>query len=375
VHVPDRGSISLRTLAAARRSPPCHIDRLFGDRARPFGSGRQALLWGLGMMRDPPRRVWAPAFICRAALAPVVRSGIPVSFYDIGETLEPLMRFGETAPGDAVLFIHYFGIMGPVASLRALGNTRGLGVIEDCAHGLPDPDAPMRMGSAGHLAIFSLRKQLLVPDGGVLMINDAAIDLPAVRPPARAPSGMTALRLAYNAVERFALASNWNILPLKDRLRRIGAFRHASGAYGAGRVGADPRDVQEASEVTLRILAVLDMPALIRRKKANYHGLAERLSGIRGVDVAVPELPPGSVPQVLPVRVADPPRMCRELRNMGVGASLWPGSDAVPDLALGPYPGAGTWTDRGLFLPVHECLEARHLDWMAQAVSRTVRGA
>jgi len=327
------------------------------------------------MMRNPPRRVWAPAFICRAAIAPVVRSGIPVSFYDIGETLEPLMEFGNAAPGDAVLFIHYFGIMGPVASLRAIGNDRGVLVIEDCAHGLPDLEAPAPMGSGGHLSIFSLRKQLPVPDGGVLVINDAAIDLPAARPLQRPHSGMTVLRMAYNAAERFALASNWNILPLKDRLRRIGARGHAPEAGGAGCVDGEIRDVRDASEMTMRLLAVLDIPALIRRKKANYRGLAERLSGIRGVDVPVPDLPPGSVPQVLPVRVADPPRMCRELRSIGVGASLWPGSDAVPDLAFDPYPGAGTWADRGLFLPVHECLEARHLDWAAQAVSRAVRGA
>lgn len=114
----------------------------------------------------------------------------------------------------------------------------------------------------------------------------------------------------------------------------------------------------------------MDIRALIRLRRAHYVALAERLAAVRGVDIPVPVPPEASVPQVLPVRVSNPARMCRSLRGMGVGASRWPGADAVPGLALDAYPGAKAWSERGIVLPVNESLVPRHLDGIARAVRR-----
>jgi len=361
VHVPDKGVIALGDLFAARRGAPEWEPAPFGTRVRLYRNGRAALLSGLRAMGVAPgQRVWVPAFVCRAAIAPLRRCGLEACYYDITDALAPATGFGDARPQDLVLLIHYFGLAGPARAVREMCRARGLRFVEDCAHGLPDPASAMRMGAWGDLAIFSLRKQLPVPDGGVLVINDSAIPLPDT--PGGARPGLGApVRLAHLVAERLAFRCGWNILPLEDRLRpRLGADQEEDGAAVL------------PSTLTARLLAGFDLPALVRRKQAHYRTLAASLAGVRGVELPVPALPEGSVPQVLPVRVADPAGVCRTLRRMGVGAARWPGADAVQDLSLDAYPGARAWAAQGLCLPVNESLQPRHLDFVARALIRAV---
>jgi len=360
VNVPDRGVIGLAELYAARRGRPDWQPALFGTRVRWYRTGRLAFLAGLQAMGAVPgQRAWIPAYVCRAAVAPLVQRGLQLVLYDITDTLQPNTEFHDARPADLVVLLHYFGLAGPAQSAREQCRARGAHLIEDCAHGLPDPDAPRPMGSSGDFAIFSLRKLLPVPDGGVLVVNDPALPLPdsPAAPPLEPP--VPAVRLAQLVVESVAFRLGWNILPLEDRLRA----RPRDGGEPSG-------EPARGSGLSPRLLAAMDIRALIRRRNAHYAALAERLAAVRGVDVPVPVPPEGSVSQVLPVRVSNPARMCRALRAMGVGASQWPGADAVPDLGLEAFPGARAWSERGLVLPVNESLQPRHLDGIARAVER-----
>ena len=360
MHAPDRGVIGLGELRAARRGRPDWQPAAFGPRVRWYRTGRLALLAGLQAIGVAPgQRVWVPAYLCQAALAPLVQRGLEVVLYDITDTLQPSTGFPDVRPGDLVVLIHYFGLAAPAEPIRALCRERGARLIEDCAHGLPDPDSARPMGRSGDLAIFSLRKLLPVPDGAVLVVNDPAVPLP--RSPSEGPPEalVPTVRLAQIVVESLAFRLGWNILPLEDRLR---SRRRDGGGVGV--------ETAPASGFSPRFLAALDLRALSRRRIVHYLALAGWLADVRGVEVPVPVPPEGSVPQVLPVRASNPARMCRALRGMGVGASQWPGADAVPNLALEAYPGARTWSERGLVLPVNESLQPRHLDGIARAVAR-----
>ena len=159
MNVPDRGVIGLGELRAARRGTPDWQPALFGARVRWYRTGRLALLAGLQAAGTVSgQRVWMPAYLCRAAVAPFIQRGLELVLYDVTDTLEPDTGFHDVRQGDLVVLIHYFGLAGPAQSMQELCRARGARLIEDCAHGLPDPDATRPMGSTGDLAIFSLRK-------------------------------------------------------------------------------------------------------------------------------------------------------------------------------------------------------------------------
>lgn len=370
MHAPDRGVLGLAEWRAARRGRPDWRSALFGTRVRWYmtralwyRTGRLALLAGLRMIRGASgQRVWVPAYLCQAVLAPLVQCGLEIVPYDITDTLQPNTGFPCARSGDLVVLIHYFGLAAPAQATRVLCRERGLRLIEDCAHGLPDPDSARPMGSVGDLAIFNLRELLPVPDGAVLVVNDPAVPVSGSQAGQARDAPVSMGRLAQIVVDSLAFRLGLNILPLEDRLRALRRDDSRVGAEAASTSGFSPR-----------LLAAMDLHALIRQRNAHYVALAERLAGVRGVEVPVPVPPEGSVPQVLPVRVSNPARMCRALRRMGVGASRWPGAaDAVPNLALDAYPGARAWSERGLVLPVNESLQPGHLDGIARAVARAV---
>jgi len=366
MYVPDRGSIALSDIAASMGREPYRLATLFGERAWLYRSGRLAILAGLRLAgAGPKRRIWLPAYLCRAALEPVLHCRLRVSWYDITDDLAPRGEVQDAAAGDFVMLVHFFGLTAPARQLRSVCRARAMRFVEDCAHGLPDPASSVQMGSFGDIAVFSLRKQLPVPDGGVLVVNDPAAPQPAPPSP-RANRVGAALRLTQLAAERVAHSWGWNILPLAERIRS----RSVSVPLSHGNPPDDP--IEGASPLTLKLMASLDVPAAVRRKQANYRALVERVARLPGVEVPIPSLPEGSVPQVLPVRVSDPAAACRTLRSMGVGACLWPGTDTINDIRLDDYPGASAWYTRGLCLPVHESLEERHLDWTARALARVV---
>src|SRR5581483_4064910 len=119
-----------------------------------------------------------------------------VGFFAVDERLDPdpdaLDR--QLEPGDAVVVIDYFGRLPPVA-LRALAaRRRDVQWIEDRAQRLDPADG------WGDFLIYSPRKLVGVPDGGVVVARGPLPALPAPRArPAtlQAPSGL--LRLEDDA--------------------------------------------------------------------------------------------------------------------------------------------------------------------------------
>lgn len=331
-----------------------------------FARGRFALCEGLRLLSRERgvRRVWIPAYVCSPVIEVLEALGLEARLYDVDDRLAPRLEALEPDPRSALLVVHYFGLAQDLGGLQARCRALGMALVEDCAHALPDPTAPLRMGAVGEIAVFSLRKQAPVPGGGLLVVNDAG--LRAARAPAARPGlgdARTLLKLGIMAAERLALVFGVNILLFKDRLPVLDASDRASRRE----VGAAYRDPPAPSGLIVPMLRGVRWLAMIHARQDGYARLVERLGAVPGVDIAVPVLPAGSVPQALPVRVAEPAVAVQRLRRGGVEAMRWPGAEQIP-FDRDACPGAAVWLDRGLMLPLGVPLTPRRLDAMVRAV-------
>jgi dTDP-4-amino-4,6-dideoxygalactose transaminase len=341
--------------------------------ARLFARGRFALFEGLRVLAEirGVRRLWVPAYLCRPVVDVARAVGLEVALYDVDGRLEP--RWTTVAPmrGDALLALHYFGLALPRRPLQDFCSAHDMPLVEDCAHAVPDPGAAVQVGYAGALAIFSLRKQAPVPGGGLLVVNDPDLR-PAVREPARCGIGdrRTLVKLAIMLAERLAFGLGYNVLPYKDRLPVPDAQPEPGAGPSPRAPVAAPAEYSRppAPAFLLRpMLARLDWRAQIRTRQVAYRRLAARLRATPGVTLPVITPAPGSVPQAMPIWVADPDGTARRLRARGVEAMCWPGQEQVP-FQRDACPGTVAWLDRSLLLPLGCALTPPLLDAMVEAV-------
>jgi hypothetical protein len=335
-----------------------------------FARCRFALFEGLRLLvcERGLRRVWLPAWICRPVPEAVRAAGLGVRVYDIDERLAPRLETIEPAPGDGLLVVHYFGLAQPLARLRAFCDAHGMALIEDCAHALPDPEAPVRVGAAGEIAVFSLRKQLPVAGGGLLVVNPTRMRATPRPPRPTLGDARELARLALLVVERIAFAAGLNLLTLKNRLPVVDTAA-APAARAAARAYADPPG---PSRLVVPMLRAVDWLPLVRERRRRYAALAEALRAVPEVAVALREAPDGSVPLALPLWAPDADALARSLRRRGIEATCWPWGEQPP-FSHAAYPGAAAWLTHSVFLPLAAPLDQRALTRLAATVAAAGR--
>ena len=376
--VPAFPPLRVRDGRSSPRGPRWRTEDVFPG-AHLFARGRFALFEGLralARVRDV-RRVWLPAYLCRPVVDVMRALGLATALYDVDERLEPVWPTVAPAHRDAMLVVHYFGLALPRNPVQEFCVAHGMPLVEDCAHTVPDPGADVQVGYAGTLAVFSLRKQVPVPGGGLLVVSDAEVRA-AVRAPRAAGVGdrRTLIKLGIMLGERLAFALGCNVLPFKDRLPVLDAHE----APGTGRP-ASPGALDTSAFtrppapafVLGPLLRRLDWGEQIRTRQLGYRSLAARLRLVPGVTLPVGAPPPGSVPQALPLWVDDPDRVVGALRRRGVEAMRWPGREQVP-FAAADLPGTVAWLERSLILPLGCALTPGRLDAVVDAVRAGVGG-
>ena len=236
-----------------------------------------------------PGRVWLPSYLCAALLDGVSRRGVPVAWYPVGEALQPagLTWLDEVGAGDVVVVIDYFGFIAP-DGLMAAARDRGAFLLEDASQALLTSGA----GSNADAVVFSPRKFVGVPDGGILGFRSRTLNRPAMVPP----------------------PDDWWCLAL-DAARRRAAFDKGSGDrdwYGPFRRAEDgaPVGPYAMSELSYRLLSgAIDYADVAERRRANYLRLASALTA----SALFPRLPDEVVPLGFPVRLSGRDRVRQAL--------------------------------------------------------------
>lgn len=149
---------------------------LFDGEAALFASGREGLLALLRAMElSPGDEVIVQGYTCIAIPNAILAAGATPVYVDIDRStlnLDPeAVEAAVTARTRMIIAQHTFGIPAPTQRLRELCDARGIFLLEDCAHVLPDQDGPedIALYGDGLLLSFGRDKAVSGISGGAVV--------------------------------------------------------------------------------------------------------------------------------------------------------------------------------------------------------------
>jgi dTDP-4-amino-4,6-dideoxygalactose transaminase len=284
------------------------------DRIPPFLKGRDIFLAnarsGIWLLTErlSPSQVWMPSYLCGGMLTAVDQSATKVRFYEVNFDLAmPSSAWLDNVqPGDLVILIDYFGFPCD-SSCATWAKEQGAWVLEDAAQALLSGE----VGRFSDFVLFSPRKFLGVPDGGVLVLNHE-LDLHDI---GLSPSPEKWWLKAFYAG---VLRREFDIYGENRRWFELFQQTEPTGPIG----------YYAMSELSKALLMhSFDYSTIAQRRIDNYKFLAQVLA-----DIALfPSLPADTVPLGFPVRVKNRDRLRQVLFNRQIYPPVhWPIQDIVP---------------------------------------------
>jgi hypothetical protein len=315
---------------------PASLPEVTDERDVVFvSSGRAAIFLAMEALEIGCRdRILVPTYHCPTMIAPVERLGATPVFYPINRTGAPDLEWLsaiDTSGVKALLAVHFFGLPQAMAGVKQYCTTRGIALIEDCAHAFFGASESTPVGAFGDLAIASLPKFFPVAEGGCLIGPTHLLE----RVKVRSPSWLAELRAVLDPVELGASYGRLGVpgrafdalASLKRRLRGAGRKLVLSKDEPA-----DPNQSEWLDETLLRrrstaatrwIVRHTGQTRLIEGRRANYALWARLLQGVSGARPLFAELPDAAAPYVFPLRVTDPETKYHAFRASGIPVFRW----------------------------------------------------
>jgi dTDP-4-amino-4,6-dideoxygalactose transaminase len=248
----------------------------------PFIEKRSILLAngrsGIYLLKESlsPPKIWLPSYLCDVVLSAV--EGTETRFYEVAYDLSiPSTKWIDSiGSGDLVILINYFGFPCDKKLFSRI-KKRGAWVLQDASQALLSE----QMDQGADYVLFSPRKFLGVPDGGILRIN---ADIEWERP------------------VLFSPPSNWWLKAIKATILRR-EFDH----YGGKRTwfhlfrkteSTGPIGPYAMSDLSIMLLKhSFDYTKIIQQRINNYKLLSGKLASW----ALFPSLPKGVVPLGFPI--------------------------------------------------------------------------
>jgi hypothetical protein len=253
-----------------------------------------------------PNKIWLPSFLCDVVFQSL--GNYPFAFYAVDSHLQiPTGWIGNVEKGDIVVFIDYFGFPFNPALAKHVKENGGW-ILEDASQALLTP----RVGENSDFVVYSPRKFLGVPDGGILRNNtnldffDVKLNVPPQEWWLKAFSA-TMLRWEF---DRHGGERNWfHLFQEADRNGPVGLF-----------------SISDMSKALLEY--GFDYELVAQKRIANYKTLQAYLGKI----AVFPELLDGVVPLGFPVRIKNRDSLRQKLFEHNIYPPIhWLIKNSVPD--------------------------------------------
>jgi dTDP-4-amino-4,6-dideoxygalactose transaminase len=297
--------------------------------------------------RLSPPTVWLPSYLCPAILDAVSGGQSKVGFYEIDANLaQPSRQWMESAQqGDLVVVIDFFGFLSDADWIRG-AHERGLWVLEDASQAL----FTQGVGSIADFVVFSPRKFVGVPDGGILNCNgEHAFESIRLKPP---PAEWW-LKAWFASVLRRDFD-----LQQADR-RWFEFFRETEADAPVG-----PYAMSELSRVLLT--KGICYSGMAQRRLDNYKLLEKALNRL----ALFPSLPAGVVPLGFPIRLNNRDSLRQKLFREQIYPPVhW----AIEGLVPREFGESHDLSAKILTLPCDQRYDETDMDRMASIVSRELK--
>jgi hypothetical protein len=229
-----------------------------------------------------PKTIWFPSYLCDVMIEAANLLPCDIRFFEIGQDLSVtnLNWISNVSAGDLVIFIDYFGFPADNELIVECQRKKAF-VLQDASQALLTSTL-----SLADFIIFSPRKYLGVPDGGVLKIN-SELDLSHViiaPPPAKWFLSMLETSISRRMFDLGVGDQRW--FALFQKYEREAPV----GFYGM-------------SELSKEMLYnSFDYPSIMHKRRENYAYLSKRLGEIALLPGAIPD---GEAPLGFPVILED----------------------------------------------------------------------
>jgi dTDP-4-amino-4,6-dideoxygalactose transaminase len=253
-----------------------------------------------------PSRVWLPSFLCDVVFSAV--QDIEVQFYEVNGYLQVSgAGLEHIQPGDLIIFIDYFGFpFDPSLAKRV--KERGGWILEDASQAL----LSSHVGENSDFVVFSPRKFLGVPDGGILRNNT---------------------NLDFSGIQLNKPPSEWWLKAFSAVILR-GEFDRKGGDKKWFQLFQEidhdgPTGFFKMSELSITLLEYnFDYSVIVQKRIENYKILDHYLNEF----VLFPELSAGVVPLGYPVQLENRDAVRKKLFENNIYPPVhWPISTIVPN--------------------------------------------
>lgn len=258
----------------------------------------------------------------------------------------------------AVIGIHYFGRPAPAKALRALTKKKKVFFIEDCAHVLLSKMDGMELGSFGDCAVFSMRKMLMTPAGGLLVMRNHS---PHFRPTYRKSvnslytlNGLTKTRVKHSLLK---LTKGWDPFGL-SHIPKVGLFNPNERQHFT---------IKKASGLNIWYSNYIDLEEVAFKRRENFRYLQKLLSDLAIVKPmsleGYNEITPYSFPVLIPRDLRDV--LQKELLMNGISCGKgWPESP----FGFKSFAATADLSQRILELPIHQGINKYQLRRIADVL-------
>lgn len=349
-------------------------------------SGKAAIGLALAELGvGPGDRVLVPSYHCPTMVSPIVSAGALPIFFPITDDGLPAIQALEAMDlhsVKAMIVVHYFGIPRALGRSRWFCDSRGIALIEDCAHAFFGVAEGRQVGTWGDLATASLTKFFPVPEGGCLVSDRrafAGVDLTGRGIAANFAQLVNTVHLGANHGRFAPFGSMLNALfALRARLREYRGAADTPRPRGINERDPDyatPRfDRELASKrpaaVARFILNHADRARIAELRRRNYRLLAEGLARVDGLAVMTPTLAESTVPYVFPIWVDEPERSYHAIRLAGVPVFRW--DIHWPDVPAMSGDAGLNWCDHVFQLGCHQDLSERDIASIVRIVRECI---
>lgn len=323
-------------------------------------NGRTALFQGLTCIFEPNRTdILVPAYNCGIELETIIRCGYRPVFYRINKNcnidlnhLSGLINHRTLG----VLVTYFNGFPQEIEKIKEICDRYdNLLIIEDCAHVLKTSIKGEKLGTFGDIAVFSPRKYLPMPNGGLLILNNEKID--------KKPN---IVNISMNEIIK-------EVLYLLKSFIKIKLLRYSMHYYvdqkrenviGDGYVVHDFYEANyqtSMSPISDFVMRRCDIDRVVDIRKKNYRRLHESIQEIQGINSLQGPLPDSVCPWHYLAELLDPYALYRYLMEKGIKTILfW--SYFHAKYPFGMFPESEYLKKHVIALPIHQDLSDVHMN-------------
>jgi len=326
---------------------------------------RNALYLGYKALGLPKNSaVLLPGFTCDTVSAPLEKAGARLFLFNMFRDGSIDWDHVKSLLGKnvkALLAYHYLGVPHRFEEAVSFCKEHRLLLIEDCAHALFSQRKGRAVGSAGDIAVFSIRKTIPANYAAALVINNRKIRLPHYSPNSV---------FSEPHLDHLADTENYHhrlFLQSLDTGREVSRETFMERLHYMDRFYSNPAKLYPMDALSLQVMQNADPEAIREKRRRNYSIYLRHLKEI----TFFKKLPEGASPLAFPFYVERGRDVLKKrLEDAGIEpARYWP-RHLLPEGAYKKFADTAWLADHTLSLPCHQDLHSSDIESVCESVKK-----